>query len=92
LHPQSSHFISQVVGLTLFDLRRLGKVSRPLHSHIQGASTKTQVEKLGMVGVNGSKFPAIRTHLAENIGGVYKDMDLSSVRASFLHSPEIYPN
>lgn len=33
-----------VVGLTLFDLRRRGKV-----------------EKLGMVGVNGTKFPAIRT-------------------------------
>ena len=32
-----------VVGLTLFDLRRRGKV-----------------EKLGMVGVNGTKFPAIR--------------------------------
>ncbi|KIM85427.1 hypothetical protein PILCRDRAFT_96497 [Piloderma croceum F 1598] len=50
----------KVVGLTLFDLRRLGKVDR-----------------LGMVGVNGGKFPAIRQHLAENIGGVYKDMDLS---------------
>ena len=30
-----------------------------------------------MVGVNGSKFPAIRTHLQENIGNVYKDMDTS---------------
>lgn len=30
-----------------------------------------------MVGVNGGKFPAIREHLADNIGGVYKDMDLS---------------
>ncbi|EIM92666.1 D-galacturonic acid reductase [Stereum hirsutum FP-91666 SS1] len=47
-----------VVGLTLFDLRRLGKV-----------------DKLGMVGVNGNKFPAIRQHLNENIGQVYKDMD-----------------
>ncbi|TFY68346.1 hypothetical protein EVJ58_g1051 [Rhodofomes roseus] len=47
-----------VVGLTLFDLRRLGKV-----------------DKLGMVGVNGSKFPAIRSHLQENIASVYKDMD-----------------
>lgn len=33
-----------------------------------------------MVGVNGSKFPAIRKHLDENIGGVYKDMDLSYVK------------
>ncbi|KAF5382965.1 hypothetical protein D9757_006381 [Collybiopsis confluens] len=49
-----------VVGLTLFDLRRLGKVN-----------------KLGMAGVNGAKFPAIREHLDQNIGGVYKDMDLS---------------
>ncbi|KAF9458195.1 hypothetical protein BDZ94DRAFT_1271259 [Collybia nuda] len=49
-----------VVGLTLFDLRRLGKV-----------------DQLGMVGVNGGKFPAIRDHLAANIGGAYKDMDLS---------------
>lgn len=49
-----------VVGLTLFDLRRLGKV-----------------DKLGMVGVNGSKFPAIRQHLQENIAEVYKDMDIS---------------
>ncbi|PFH54634.1 hypothetical protein AMATHDRAFT_44463 [Amanita thiersii Skay4041] len=34
-----------------------------------------KVEKLGMVGVNGAKFPAIRQHLADNIGAVYKDMD-----------------
>lgn len=32
-----------------------------------------------MVGVNGGKFPVIREHLAEKIGGAYKDMDLSSV-------------
>lgn len=30
-----------------------------------------------MVGVNGGKFPAIRKHLAENIAGVYKGMDIS---------------
>ncbi len=30
-----------------------------------------------MVGVSGGKFPAIRQHLDENIGGVYKDMDLT---------------
>jgi D-galacturonate reductase len=35
-----------VVGLTLFDLRRRGKVG-----------------KLGMVGVNGKKFPQIRMSL-----------------------------
>jgi D-galacturonate reductase len=49
-----------VVALTLFDLRRLGKVN-----------------KLGMVGVNGGKFPAIRQHLAENIGNVYNGLDTS---------------
>jgi hypothetical protein len=32
-----------------------------------------------MVGVSGGKFPAIRKHLDENIGAVYKDMDLSLV-------------
>ncbi|KAF9452606.1 NAD(P)-binding protein [Macrolepiota fuliginosa MF-IS2] len=48
-----------VVGLTLFDLRRRGKV-----------------DKLGMVGVNGKKFPAIRQHLEQNIGQVYKGLDL----------------
>lgn len=30
-----------------------------------------------MAGVNGGKFPAIRQHLDQNIGDVYKDMDLS---------------
>lgn len=55
----------KVVGLTCFDLRRLGKV-----------------DKLGMVGVNGGKFPAIRQHLDENIGGVYKDMDLTYASTS----------
>ncbi|KIJ45166.1 hypothetical protein M422DRAFT_207421 [Sphaerobolus stellatus SS14] len=49
-----------VVALTLFDLRRLGKV-----------------DKLGMVGVNGKKFPEIRQHLEKNIAGVYADMDVS---------------
>ncbi|VDB99817.1 unnamed protein product [Peniophora sp. CBMAI 1063] len=49
-----------VVGLTLFDLRRLGKV-----------------DKLGMAAVTGSKYPAIREHLQENIGNVYKGMDTS---------------
>ena len=38
-----------------------------------------QLDRLSMVGVNGSKFPAIRKHLQENIGNVYKDMDTSSV-------------
>jgi hypothetical protein len=32
-----------------------------------------------MVGVSGNKFPAIRQHLDQNIGGVYKDMDTRSI-------------
>jgi D-galacturonate reductase len=47
-----------VVGLTLFDLRRRGKV-----------------DKLSMVGVNGTKYPAIREHLTKNITGVYNNLD-----------------
>jgi D-galacturonate reductase len=71
-----------VVGLTLFDLRRRGKVAR-----------------LGMVGVNGTKFPAIRMvsllchhssfppstnkqgipgdHLDKNISKAYNNLDCS---------------
>ncbi|KAK2757119.1 hypothetical protein FQN54_005089 [Arachnomyces sp. PD_36] len=49
-----------VVGLTLFDLRRKGKVG-----------------KLSMVGVNGSKFPAIKNHLQKNISDVYNGLDVS---------------
>lgn len=36
-----------------------------------------QVDDLSMVGVNGSKFPAIRDHLDSKIGQAYKDMDTS---------------
>ena len=39
-----------------------------------------EVDWLGMVGVNGSKFPAIRQHLQDNIAQVYKDMDTSYVQ------------
>lgn len=49
-----------VVALTMFDLRRRGKVDR-----------------VGMVGVNGKKFPGIREHMQKNIGDVYKEMDLT---------------
>eukprot|EP00916_Digyalum_oweni_P014211 GHVL01023286.1.p2 GENE.GHVL01023286.1~~GHVL01023286.1.p2 ORF type:complete len:110 (+),score=9.67 GHVL01023286.1:37-366(+) len=33
------------------------------------------VSKLGMVGVNGKKFPLIREHLKNSIKNCYKDMD-----------------
>ncbi|KAK0720433.1 hypothetical protein B0H67DRAFT_486323 [Lasiosphaeris hirsuta] len=49
-----------VVGLSMFDLRRRGKVG-----------------KLGMVGVNGTKFPAIRNHLHKNISLAYNGLDTS---------------
>ncbi|KAI0304830.1 D-galacturonic acid reductase [Russula brevipes] len=64
-----------VVALTLFDLRRLGKV-----------------DKLGMVGVNGTKFPEIRTHLQHDIAEVYKDLDISfdSFPGDTEKDPEAY--
>ena len=40
-----------------------------------------------MVGVNGSKFPAIREHLHANIAQVYKDIDTSCVRGVFQRNP-----
>ena len=49
-----------VVALSLFDLRRLGKVDR-----------------IAMVGTNGTKFPGIRQHLKQQIADVYRDMDVS---------------
>ncbi|KAK1760676.1 hypothetical protein QBC47DRAFT_11908 [Echria macrotheca] len=49
-----------VVGLSMFDLRRRGKVG-----------------KLGMVGVNGTKYPAIREHLHKNITLAYNGLDTS---------------
>lgn len=64
-----------VVGLTLFDLRRRGKVA-----------------KLGMVGVNGTKFPAIRQHLETNISKVYNGLDCSfdSYPANDVKDPDAY--
>mmetsp|Transcript_1958 Transcript_1958/g.2739 ORF Transcript_1958/g.2739 Transcript_1958/m.2739 type:complete len:424 (+) Transcript_1958:100-1371(+) len=49
-----------VVALTMFDMRRRGKV-----------------ERVGMCGVNGKKFPGIRQHMQNCIGNVYADMDLT---------------
>ncbi|KAM4056350.1 oxidoreductase family, NAD-binding rossmann fold domain-containing protein [Hirsutella rhossiliensis] len=43
-----------------------------------GASASDKkVGRLGMVGVNGSKFPAIREHLDRNITKVYNNLDTS---------------
>ncbi|CAH0005314.1 unnamed protein product [Clonostachys byssicola] len=64
-----------VVGLTLFDLRRRGKVSN-----------------LSMVGVNGTKFPAIREHLHKNITQAYNGLDTSfeSYPANDTKDPDAY--
>lgn len=35
-----------------------------------------KVDRIGMCGVNGTKFPGIRNHMNQNIAMVYKDMDL----------------
>ncbi|KAB5545710.1 D-galacturonic acid reductase [Coniochaeta sp. 2T2.1] len=64
-----------VVGLSMFDLRRRGKVG-----------------KLGMVGTNGTKFPAIREHLHKNIQQVYNNLDTSfdSFPANDVKDPDSY--
>ncbi|KAK0626724.1 hypothetical protein B0T14DRAFT_578446 [Immersiella caudata] len=64
-----------VVGLSMFDLRRRGKVG-----------------KLGMVGVNGTKYPAIREHLHKNISLAYNGLDTSfeSHPADDMKDPEAY--
>jgi D-galacturonate reductase len=41
------------------------------------ADALLQVDKLGMVGTNGKKFPDIRNHLHDKIAKVYADMDVS---------------
>ncbi len=48
-----------VVGLSLFDMRRLGKIDR-----------------IAMVGTNGTKFPGIREHFQRQIAQAYRDMDV----------------
>ncbi|KAK3373594.1 hypothetical protein B0T24DRAFT_269623 [Lasiosphaeria ovina] len=64
-----------VVGLSMFDLRRRGKVG-----------------KLGMVGVNGTKFPAIRDHLHNNITLAYNNLDTSfeSFPADHAKDPDAF--
>jgi hypothetical protein len=55
-----------------------------------------QVDLLSMVGVTGSKFPAIRQHLDQNIGGAYKDMDtryalVPAVDVKIVKLPAAFP-
>lgn len=49
-----------VVALTMFDLRRKGRIGELL-----------------MAGTNGTKFPGIRQHLSQVIGGRYQGMDVT---------------
>ncbi|KAF8807567.1 NAD(P)-binding protein [Phlegmacium glaucopus] len=53
---------------------------------------REKVDNLGMVGVNGKKFPDIRAHLEKNISGVYKDLDVSfeEFPKNGLVDPEAY--
>ncbi|KAL8348721.1 hypothetical protein RB601_002303 [Gaeumannomyces tritici] len=64
-----------VVALSMFDLRRRGKVG-----------------KLAMVGVNGTKYPAIREHLHKNISLAYNNLDTSfqSFPADDAKDPDSY--
>jgi len=38
---------------------------------------RSKVDRVGMCGVNGKKFPGIRDHMQKCIGNVYADMDLT---------------
>ena len=38
---------------------------------------RDKVDRVGMCGVNGKKFPGIRQHMQTNIANVYKDMDIT---------------
>ena len=58
--PSDSDKSAGVVALTMFDLRKRGKVNR-----------------IGLCGVNGNKFPGIRNHIQSAIGDVYSGLDLS---------------
>jgi D-galacturonate reductase len=49
-----------------------------------------KVDRLGMCGVNGTKFPGIRRHMQANIGAVYRDMDLAC--DTFPADDEVVPN
>jgi len=38
---------------------------------------RDKVQRIGMCGVNGTKFPGIRAHMQQRIGDVYQNMDLT---------------
>jgi len=51
---------------------------------------RSKVERIGMCGVNGKKFPGIRQHMQNCIGNVYEDMDLTC--ETFPNDDEVDPN
>eukprot|EP00594_Rhizosolenia_setigera_P003428 CAMPEP_0178943620 /NCGR_PEP_ID=MMETSP0789-20121207/2686_1 /TAXON_ID=3005 /ORGANISM="Rhizosolenia setigera, Strain CCMP 1694" /LENGTH=426 /DNA_ID=CAMNT_0020623231 /DNA_START=118 /DNA_END=1398 /DNA_ORIENTATION=- len=48
-----------------------------------------KVDRVGMCGVNGKKFPGIRNHMQKMIGDVYKDVDLTC--ETFPNDDEVDP-
>ncbi|KAL7571597.1 hypothetical protein ACA910_021007 [Epithemia clementina (nom. ined.)] len=50
---------------------------------------RATVDRVGMCGVNGKKFPGIRQHMENQIGNVYKDMDLTC--DTFPEDTEVNP-
>ncbi|KAI2507450.1 oxidoreductase [Fragilaria crotonensis] len=51
---------------------------------------RSKVDRVGMCGVNGTKFPGIRNHMSKCIGDVYADMDLTC--DTFPGDDEVDPN
>lgn len=51
---------------------------------------RNKVDRVGMCGVNGKKFPGIRAHMQRNIGDVYSGMDLTC--ETFPSDTEVDPN
>lgn len=50
------------------------------------------MDKLGLCGVNGKKFPGIRAHMARAIAGQYKglDMAMETFPADDVVDPQAY--
>ncbi|KAF7791932.1 hypothetical protein EIP86_002958 [Pleurotus ostreatoroseus] len=51
-----------------------------------------KVDWLGICGADGRRFPAVRKHLTENIGGVYKDMDTTYDDLLYTVKAEVDPS
>ena len=53
---------------------------------------RTKIDRLGMCGVNGKKFPGIRAHMQRCIGDVYSGMDLTceTFPSDYVVDPKAY--